>query len=196
MAPAHKYEVPNGSSHHRQNITYQGGKLQLMLMGAVLERIPQRENVKGVSYKILVQPWLRKQFDIIENYVRQNFAPNELPDFSPEKEYVYKPLWRGSEMFVSATPFCSYLQFNSAKGQLESVLRDSIEGKGTYNITLEAPYIYVGPHKYGQDYSLSLDIVQVIFYPEEAPFTPPAPAKAPSKRGRPKGSVTTPAQQV
>lgn len=179
-----KYEVDNRPPHYRQYISYQDGKLQLVICDVPTEQVLRKDFAKTVSFCLPIHPSLRKQFDIIERFVQQSIDPSALP-FSSQKDLVYKPLWKGDQMYISVSPLCSFFRFNSKTGEMESVNRSSVCGNGKYNITLQASYIFIGPHKKGEDYSLSLDIVQVVFNPEATQDISLKPAP---KRRRSKGN--------
>ena len=49
------------------------------------------------------------------------------------------------------------MQQNPATDTVTSVPLENL-GQGTYSITIEVPYIYIGPHKRGEDCSLLLQI--------------------------------------
>ena len=192
-SPAVKYEVDNRTTHYRQHISYQGGKLQLMVSDVTAEDLPRRDFGNSVSFRLPITAWLRKQLDIIEEFVRDNIDLASLPASSSTKTFVYKPLWRGHQMFVNVSPRCSFQYYNSSTAELQSADLSSMHGKGRYSFTISVPYIYIGPHKKGEDYSLSLEIMQMIFYPHieiEA-----IPSK-PTKRRRPKLKLNVPVAQV
>ena len=54
------------------------------------------------------------------------------------------------------------MQQNTATDTVTSVPLENL-GQGTYSITIEVPYIYIGPHKRGEDCSLLLRVVQIVY---------------------------------
>ena len=149
----------------------------------------------SVSYSVPVNSWLRTQLDKVEQFVQENIDVESLPSRPKKADFIYKPLWRGERMFIGVSPCCSFLRFNSLTHGYDMVDRESMQGKGTYNITVEAPYVFIGPHKNGQNYSLSLDIVQMAFYPAaEAEPEPEPVAPKKSKRGRPRTTSVSAAE--
>ena len=152
-----------------------------------VQELTRKDFPKTVSFRIPVNDWLRKQFDIIEDFAQTSVNLSVLASSSSKKVFTYKPLWEGNEMFVSASPRCRYLKFNSSTGELETVDVSSMSEKGKCTVTLEVSHIYIGPHKNGEDYSLSLDIVQMIIYPIEEPQV--ILRKPPTKRRRRKENV-------
>lgn len=151
-----------------------------------------KENQHGTSLLIPVEPWLRAQLDIIEHFAQQNVDVSCLSQST--KAISYKPLWRGSTMYISIAPWCCFSQQNLETGHFDSVERMALNQKGSFNITVEVPYIYLGPHKNGENVSLSMDIVQVVFQPKALPIAP-FKLKASEKRGRPRNQPIQPRPQ-
>ena len=176
-----KYEVHNRPIHYRQSISYQDGALRLMVVDVTVDDLPRRDFDKSVSFSIPVTLWLRRQFNIIEQFVKDNVDLASLPSCSSNKDFVYKPLWHGHSMYVSVSPACTFHRFNSPPGELQPVDMSLIHGRGKYSFTIALPYIYIGPHKKGEDYSLSLELVQVIFTPIETVIRPEVSIKRPRK---------------
>ena len=160
-----KHEVDNNPPHYRQYISYQDSKLQLLICDVPSEQVSRKDFAKTFSFCLPIQPWLRKQFNIIEGFVQQSVDLSSLPS-SSQKDFVYKPLWKGDWMYITVFPMCTFLRCNSKTGEMETVNRSSVIGNGKYSITVQVSYIFIGPHKKGEDYSLSLDIVQVVFKPD------------------------------
>lgn len=181
-----RYEVNNRPPCYRQSISYQDANLQLMVSNVAMEELPRNDFGKSVSFRLPITDWLRKQLDIVEEFVTDNVDLASLPESSSNKTFVYKPLWRGPQMYVSVSPRCDFQCYDSATGVLQSSSLSNMRGKGTYTFTLSVPFIYIGPHKKGEDYSLSLEIVQIIFYPFVDPTVIP---KKPVKRRRQKNAV-------
>ena len=97
-------------------------------------------------------------------------------------------------MYVSLSTWCNVMQENPAT---DTVTSDPLEnlGQGTYSITIEVPYIYIGPHKRGEDCSLLLRVVQIVYKPDTIeptiiPFNPP------EKKGRRPRNALQPMQEV
>lgn len=175
------YEVANSKPHHRQYLGYQFGRLQLLVNNVPSDSLTLKENENGISYRVPVEAWLRSQLDIIEHFAQQNVNLSCLDP--PPKSAVYKPLWRGNSMYIHVAPWCNFLRQSFVDGVYETVSRDTQFGRGTFTVSLEVPHIYIGPHKNGENYSLSLAIVQMVFHPEVTP-SPPIKEKKAEKKGR------------
>ena len=179
-----KYEVSGNAPHHRQFIRYQNGRLQLLTPN--FHSFGLRLNANGDDYSVLVpiDPWLRQQFNVTETFMRKHIAEQTE---GPLHNAVYKPLWDGNMMYVRVARWCQIYQQNMETGQYSVVDLKSL-GRGTYNITIEVSYLFIGPHKNGEDCSLTVRIIQITCQPDsQKPVMPPPdtiPVKPAGARGR------------
>lgn len=184
LSKASKYEVANSTPHYRQYIKYENGKLQLLTPNFQSDSLKLKESGSDFSVLVPVVPWLRNQLNMVETFAEQNvsFASHALPT---NGVHIYKPLWGGDKMYVQMSRWCHIFRKNLETGQYDTVDVKTPLGRGTYNITIEVPYVYIGPHKNGENYSLSTRIVQIVFEPD-APPPPSFSFKPLEKRGRPR----------
>ena len=179
-----KYEVSGNTPHHRQYIRYQNGRLQLLT--PKFNSYGLRLNANGDDYSVLipVDPWLRQQFNVTETFMRKHLADQTE---APLQNVVYKPLWDGNMMYVRVARWCQIYQQNMETQEYAVVDLKSL-GRGNYNVTIEVPYLFIGPHKNGEGCSLTVRIVQIVFEPDsQKPVMPPPatiPVKAAGARGR------------
>ena len=118
-----------------------------------------------------IDVWLRSQFNELENFVKANVkVPDDVVKVVGDSKY--KPLWDRERMCISVSQWCSYYRETGSDGGFEQIPADSHFGDGTYNISIEVPYVYIGPHKDGFSFSLTLRIVQVVFKPNLRLLTP------------------------
>lgn len=184
MSKATKYEVANSTPHHRQYLSYQNGKLQLLTPNFQSQGLKLKENGSDFSVLVPVLPWLRNQLNMVETFAERNvsFTSHTL---STNDTLIYKPLWGGDMVYVQVSRWCQIFRKNLETGTYDIVDLKTSLGRGTYSITIEVPHVYIGPHKNGENYSLSTRVVQITFEPE----TPPPPSfsfKTVEKRGRPR----------
>ena len=173
------YEVLN-TPHHRQYLNYRHSRLQLLLSNVHSESIKFVRNKHGHSCQVPIDSWLRTQLDTVEQFVQHNV---DLSCVNPPPKVVsYKPLWRGNQMMIHLAPWCNILKqvncnmFETADPRTEF-------GSGHFQISLELSHIYIGPHKNGENFSLSMSVVQMVFHPEPTTFVPIKP-KPVEKKGR------------
>ena len=121
-----------------------------------------REQGSDHSVLIPIDPWMRHQLTITEKFLSQNVTTP--PDY-PKGNLTYKSLWGGEMMYIRVARWCQIFKKNAESGQYDSVDIKSL-GRGTYSIMVEMPYLYIGPHKNGEDVSLTLRVVQITFDPE------------------------------
>ena len=156
------YEVPvTKTPHSRQFIRYQNGRLQLLTPQFHSLGLKIKENENGYSVLIPIDPWLRAQLNIAEEFVQKNVASD-----SSGVKPVYKPLWDGPMMYVRVASWCQIYRRLFGTPQYERIDDMKTIGRGLYSITIELPYIYIGPHKNGEHYSTTMRIVQVTHEPE------------------------------
>ena len=121
-----------------------------------------KEHGTNHSALIPIDAWIRQQLNVAEKFATQNVANLSV---DPTQNMIYKRLWDGDMMFIRVASWCQIFRKNTESGQYEAVDLKAL-GRGTYNITIEVPYIFIGPHKNGEDFSLTLRIIQIAFDPE------------------------------
>ena len=111
--------------------------------------------------------WLRTQLTTIERAVMNKVTvPSDVPK-SKEGAYVFKPLLLRDTLLITVSKWCKFFKFDKSKGAY--VLLDDFVPfeKGQYNVNIEVSHVYIGPHKGGQNFSLSLRITQVMYREDE-----------------------------
>ena len=165
-------EVSGEGKSYRQFINYHGMKVVLLTPNFQLESLKMRSH-KGVQSALIpVESWLREQLNILERFVVDNVS---IPEDVPKPtgiQTLYKSLWGSKNMYITLSKWCNFFQFKEGSGGYEPLTSSSNFGRGTYNVSIEVPYVYIGPHKDGHCYSLTLRIVQVVYKPDLIPSTP------------------------
>lgn len=148
-------------------------------------------NGETKSVVIPIVPWLRLQLDKIEDFVQKSVNIPESVS-SQASSLLYKPVWPHDRMCISISKWLNLYVMNSVTGVYESAsLKETKFGPGNYSITIEVPYIYIGSHKQGELYSLTIRAVQILYQPAgvKCPTlttVPSIPFKAPEAKGRKK----------
>ena len=112
---------------------------------------------------VTVDKWLCTQLSAIEKVVLSKVTiPSDVPK-SKEGSYVYKPLLLRDTLLIAVSRWCKFFKFDNNKGAY--VLLDDFVPfeKGQYNVDIEVSHVYIGPHKGGQNFSLSLRITQIMY---------------------------------
>ena len=114
-----------------------------------------------------VDDWLRTQLLTIEKAVitKVNIPLDVLK--SKEGTYVYRPLLLRDTFFVTVSKWCKYFKFDKTKGGYVLLEEFVPFEKGQYNVNIEVSHVYIGPHKGGQNFSLSLRISQIMYKEDE-----------------------------
>ena len=113
---------------------------------------------------IPVDDWLASNLTFIERFVMTNVT---IPDDAPkakEGSQGFKSLLAQKEAInITISKWCKYFKFDDDKGIYVPVEDLSAFEKGFYNVNIEASHVYIGPHKDGQNYSLSLFVTQILY---------------------------------
>ena len=159
-------------STYRQNIKSNGRKLVLQTSNFHCETglsiFSNARDVKSIC--IPVDDWLRTQLTTIEKFILTKVCiPNDVP--KPEGGvYLYKPLWLRDRMLITLSKWCRFFKFDASKGAYFPVEQFLPFNKGLANANIEVSHVFIGPHKGGHTFSLSLRVSQIIFKEEEVLF--------------------------
>ena len=105
--------------------------------------------------EIPLDPITRSKFECIDKFVQGAVD-------SPR----YKPIWNGESLLINFSGWCKY-ELLSPNGQRQPMPPNTTLGSGMYSVCLQASHVYVGPHKSGQTFSVSLHIVELLYEPEQ-----------------------------
>ena len=156
----------NDKSFYRQFIRLAGAKVILTTSSFEAEKLEIQGIGNGLSVLIPTKGTLRTQLNILESFVTDNVTlPAGLTQPSECNAPLYKALWQADKMFVALSPWCDFYTFNNSTQEYSKTTSEGPFGQGIYNVTLEVPYIYIGEHRDGNLFSLSLRVVQVIYQP-------------------------------
>ena len=109
-------------------------------------------NITSVS--VPLDPVTRATLQAIETFVQTNVESEK-----------YKPLWLGESMLVNISKWCK-LELINPDGSRQPLPGDKYLGKGTYSLVIQVSHVYIGPHKGGETYSLSLHVVELAYQPD------------------------------
>ena len=122
---------------------------------------------QGKCLRVPLDDWLRQQLLNIEKDVMMKVSiPDDVPK-SKEGTYVYKPLYLGDSMLITVSKFCRYFKYDKSQGGY--VFLDEFEpfNVGQYNVNIDVSHVYIGPHKGGQNFSLSLMVTEITYKADE-----------------------------
>ena len=135
-----------------QGITYQGESLLLQTPAIHMSSL-KYDRIDSQSVALIsVSPWLRQQFDILEDLVRETIAnPN---NSAWRRDRVYKPLPSGNEIYIILTnPFRVTQETNNG---IINKPRFQDLGEGTYSFVIDFSHVYFADHNDGSGHYCSL----------------------------------------
>lgn len=163
-------KVLNASRNQRkfkQDLRYQGLPLTLQTASIPTEQIKIQQNDFGKYVSIPVDPWLRKHFNTIEEFVIANLSiPNELSDgwkAVKDTDTPYKPVWDGSHVYIPLSNWCSFVQQDSKSES--RIMNISDIRDGVVNVHISVLGVYYACHKDNKLASLSMFVQSLIYIP-------------------------------
>ena len=119
----------------------------------------------SISLAIPIDSWTRTQLNTLEDFALGHVI---IPDdvVAPAgASRDYRPIWPHPVAFVMCSQWCNYFWRNPETGHCTSVTPEHLTRPGLYSFSIEVPYVYIGPHKGGERFSLTLRLVQVTYTP-------------------------------
>ena len=160
-------KVSGDSPSYRQFLRHQGKKVIIPTENFSAASLNIRTDNKRRSVMIPTDGPFRAQLDVIETFVTKNVIIPPGVVRSPDcKVPIYKAQWPQNNMFVTLAPWCKFFKHDSQTNSYVVMDPQGPFGNGTYHMMVEVSHIYIGPHKEGQLFSLSLHVVQVVYQPE------------------------------
>ena len=150
----------NGSPNYRANLRHFGRKVFIKTPEVELTGLHLRKTANSCSILTPIDGWTREQLNKLETFVQGNvIIPEDVkaPEGQPRD---YRSVWPYAVAFITCSPWCKYF-WGSRDNFGFSVKPEQLTLPGLYSFTIEAPYVYIGPHKGGERYSLVLRIVEV-----------------------------------
>ena len=150
-----------------QNLTYNGKHLVLRTDFIPSADVKFSETQRGKRLLIPVSPWLRKQLDIIEEYVTSHMTiPVEIAHpWQPRhaQDSIYKKIWSGDTLCISVSNWC---RFYRQDPDYLSEIRPNELGDGSYSLCIAIPGVYYGYHNDNKLASLTLRVQDFLYKPE------------------------------
>lgn len=81
------------------------------------------------------------------------------------QKYKQLPL-NNDTMFVNVSKWCAY-EKASDSGFSDMIPPGTFMGPGTYSLKLRVSHVYVGPHRGGETFSLSLHVLKITYMPKQ-----------------------------
>jgi hypothetical protein len=115
--------------------------------------------------------------------------------------YIFKPFLDSDTMLVTMSQWCKFYKYDEVKAAYVEVSGYVPFEKGEFNVGIDVSHVYIGPHRGGHQFSLSLRVYQIIYKEEVNSFDDfifdslPVQAVANEKKKQRKRSSTKKQQQ-
>ena len=157
---------------YKQSIRVNGNKLFLQSMYHRTE-----DGIPLISYggdrftiTIPMDSWIRQNLSVIERFIQNNVQiPNDVPRCA-NGSYSFKTLLNKLNLQILLSKWCKFLTYDPNKMCYIAVDFNHFlqhNAKGEFSVKIECAHVYIGPHKNGHQYSLSLRAHQVVFKEDE-----------------------------
>ena len=162
-------ELPekDGTKAFRQAILYQNAKLTFLTNEFTSDNgrlVLNYNDFNRLSCLVPIAPWFRERLNTLENFITKNMTvPLELLATCGDPASVYRPLWNGNNMYITVSSWCRFLK-NKANNPCAYEQVKGPDGFlcGTYQVIVEAAYVYYGNHIDAQKVcSLSLSVIEI-----------------------------------
>ena len=175
----------DGFPSYRSTIHHYGRKLVIKTPDVEYHGLQTRMTNRSCSLMVPIDSWTRTQLNELEKFVQCNVV---IPDdvLRPEgSKRDYRPMWPYPATFIICSQWCNYYWKDPETGRSLFVSPDQFTHPGLFSFSIEVPYVYIGPHKGGERYSLSVRLIEVTYTPlskVEPPRTIPPPPPEPGQR--------------
>ena len=153
---------------YTQPILYNGMPLVLQTPAIHMSGLTYHHYSAGDAVFMTASPWLRQQFDIIDDFVRDAATiPSALLTKWPYRGYSYKPICQDENLYLIMSPSCRITQ-ETEEGvvDLSTTSRPSLS-EGFYSLTLTFQHVYMGWHHSGRLYSVNFRVDRIHFKPKK-----------------------------
>lgn len=166
LSPPTADKVP---ASYKQNLRVNGQKVIIQSSNYYTDSgiFMYRHDAGHTAMIVPLDNWLSDQLSVLQKFVVENVRiPADVPQ-TKEGNYVFKPLFNRESIMVALSKWCKIYKFDEGVGAYERVENFTQFGKGNFSVQIEASHIYIGPHKGGHNFSLSLRIRQIVYSEEK-----------------------------
>ena len=183
-----------GFPSYRSTIHHYGQKLVIKTPDVEYHGLQTRISKGTCSLTVPIDSWTRSQLNMLEGFIQHNVI---IPDdvLAPAgSSRDYRPMWPYPVTFIICSQWCNFYWRNAETGTCHSVSPEQLTQPGLFSFSIKVPYVYIGPHKGGERFSLSLRLLQVTYTPLSKVELPQA--LPPPPPGSEKDTKTQPGQRV
>lgn len=151
-----------------QPILYDGQKLRIQTPAVHMASLTYNKYSSGVAVLISISTWLRQQFKILDEFVRDNvIVPETLKSDIVFGQRLYKSIQHGENIYLILDKSCTMTQ-ESEDGIIDLTPQSQPSlGEGYYSFAIEFQHVYFGYHYYGYLYSINYRIKHIHFKPSK-----------------------------
>lgn len=123
-----------------------------------------------MSISIPLDDWLRQNLSVLQHFV---VAHTQVPSSVPrtnEGTYLFKSVLDRLDLIITLSKWCKFFKYNEGEAVYKEVEQFQPFNKGEYSLLIDISHVYIGPHKGGQHFSLSMHVRQIT-YKEDAAET-------------------------
>ena len=164
LGPMEESHVRHSLPSYYQPILYDGNKLVLQTPAVHMSCLTYKHYSAGEAIYVPISPWLRQQFDIIDDYVRDHVTiPDDILAKWPYGNHRFKAIWESHHLNLIMNESCCITQ-DTKDGVIElSTTSRPTLGEGVYSLTLEFPHVYIGWHDNDVVYSVNYRVNHIHF---------------------------------
>ena len=116
----------------------------------------------GQGVVISVSRWLRQQLDCLDDFVASHVVlPWEYQVPNIFSEVLFQPTFCSAALAIKLDPCCMATATVNGEAYERPISDLPQFGPGDYTFRIEAPSVYIGPHKYGKRYSTNLRVTRI-----------------------------------
>ena len=148
-----------------QPILYDGIKLVLQTPAVEISGLVYHHYSTGDAILIPVSSWLRQQFNIIDDFIRETVViPPKLLLKRRKRPSYYKPICRDDPLYLIMSPSCCMTQDDDMT-DIPMKIRPALS-EGLCSLTLTFEHVYIGLHHQGYLYSTNFRVTHIHFKPK------------------------------
>ena len=112
---------------------------------------------------IPLDDYLRRQLSVLQDFVvTYATIPASVPR-NKDGNYVFKSVLARENVLIPLSKWCRFFKFEPSSGTYVQVDKITPFRKGSFSADIEIGHVYIGPHKDGYHFSLSMRVKQVVY---------------------------------
>ena len=150
---------------YKQIIRVKGNRLRLSTLTYRTEsgiRLFQHDGER-TSISIPLDDWLRQNLSVIQHFVvAHTHIPSDVAR-SKEGTYLFKSVLENLDLILNLSKWCRFFKYDEDKPGYIEVEQFKQFNKGEFHLLIDISHVFIGPHKGGQHFSLSMHVRQITY---------------------------------